>query len=156
MDTSYYLTVNASNQGELVGEGGKKTNAKGIPILGYSLGVEVPQGSGSGQATGKRSYEPVSVYKNAGPVTVQLAKALITNEALLKVEILVYKTTKNGKESLYFKITLTNARISVLQHEPGVSVDEDELETIQFTFQKIEMENLLAATSVVDDLKQTA
>lgn len=156
MDTSYYLTVNASKQGELVGEGGKKTNAKGIPILGYSLGVEVPQSSGSGQSTGKRSYEPISVYKNAGPVTVQLAQALINGEALLKVEILVYKTTKNGKESLYFKITLTNARISTLQHEPGDTVDQDELETIQFVFQKIEMENLLAGTSVVDDLDQKA
>ena len=156
MDTSFYLTVNASSQGELVGEGGKKTNAKGIPILGYSLGVEAPQSSGSGQATGKRSYEPVSVYKNAGPVTVQLLKALISGEMLLKVEILVYKTTKNGKESLYYKITLTNARISALQHEPGDLVDTDELETVQFVFQKIEMENLLAGTSVVDDLKQTA
>jgi type VI secretion system Hcp family effector len=156
MDTSYYLTVNASSQGELVGEGGKKTNAKGIPILGYSLGVDTPQSSGSGQATGKRTYEPVSVYKNAGPVTVQIYQALTNNEMLLKVEILVYKTTKAGKESLYFKITLTNARISALQHEPGDTVDQDELETIQFTFQKIELENLLAGTSVVDDLKQTA
>ena len=152
MDTSYYLTVNASSQGELVGEGGKKTNAKGIPILGYSLGVEVPQSSGSGQSTGKRSYEPVSVYKNAGPVSVQLYKALITGEALLKVEILVFKAAKNEKESLYFKITLTNAHISTLQHEPGDSVDLDELETVQFVFQKIELTNVASGATAVDDL----
>ncbi len=156
MDTLYYLTVNASHQGELVGEGGKKVNARGIPILGYSFGVEVPQiGGGSGQASGKRDYEPFSIYKAAGPASTQLFQALVTGETLLRVEVLAYKTGKNGKESLYFKITLTNAHITALQHEPGSAGEPAEIETVTFSFQKIELNNLQAGTSATDDLQQS-
>jgi type VI secretion system secreted protein Hcp len=156
MQANYYLTVQASQQGELSGEGGKKSSARGIPIYGYSLGVAAPHAAGSGQATGKRVYEPIEVYKNAGPATPQLFQALVTNEVLPKVTIAVYRAGKNDKETQYFTITLTDARISGLEHEPGDSADASELESISFVFEKIELSNLASGASAADDLKQQA
>jgi type VI secretion system secreted protein Hcp len=156
MNTTYFLTVKGSKQGDLVGEGGPKANARGIPILGYTLGVAVPHSAGSGQATGKRVYEPVGVYKIAGPATPQLFQALVTGELLPKVTISTYTTGNTGKESLYFTITLTNAFITGLEHEPGEEVDRRELEEIEFSFEKIELANLASGASAQDDLGRTA
>ncbi len=156
MQTSYYLNVQASKQGELSGEGGKKSSARGIPILGYSLGVETPRAAGSGQASGKRNYEPIEVYKSAGPATPQFFQALVTNELLSKVTIVVYRAGKNGKETLYFTIALTNARITALAHEPGESEDASELEKVAFVFEKIELTNLTTGASALDTLGQQA
>jgi type VI secretion system secreted protein Hcp len=156
MQTTYYMSVQASKQGEITGEGGKKSSARGIPILGYTLGVTVPRDASSGQATGRRAYEPIGVYKIAGPVTPQLFQALVNNEALPKVVLSVYRTGKNDKETLYFTITLTNAHISGLEHEPGDGEDASELEKVAFVFQKIELSNLSSGASAVDDWNQAA
>src|SRR5512140_1151136 len=98
MAYSYFLSVKGSKQGMFEGEGGNKAKAKGIPLLGYSLGASAPHAAGSGQATGKRVYEPLSIAKKVGPASVQFFKALVSGEILLDVELTVYKTGKSGKE----------------------------------------------------------
>jgi type VI secretion system secreted protein Hcp len=155
MEDRYYLTVQASKQGQLKGEVLKKSEARGIPILGYSLGVASPRQAGSGQASGKKVYEAVSVYKAAGPATPQLLQALITNEVLSKVVITTYRPAKDGKETVYFTITLTNAHISGLQHDPQEDWKPPELEEVQFVFQKIELNNLASGASAQDDWETT-
>ena len=161
MAYSYFLTVKGSKQGMFEGEGGGKAKAKGIPLLGYSLGASAPHSAGSGQATGKRVYEPLSIAKKVGPASIQFFKALVSGEILLDVELTVYKTGKSGKETAYFRITLNNALVSAFEHEPGVSYsgdpgDTSEVESIDFSFEKIKLENLAAGTSAEDDLSGKA
>jgi type VI secretion system secreted protein Hcp len=158
MAYSYYLTVKGSQQGAFEGEGGK---SKGIEVLGYSLGASVARSSGSGQATGKRSYEPLSIAKKVGPASTQFFKALVTQEVLSDAELTIYKTAKNGKESAYFRITLHNAFVSEFEHEPGVAFSGDpsdtfEVETVSLVFQKISLTNVAAGTTVEDDLSHPA
>lgn len=157
MAQTYYLTVMGSKQGAFEGEGGKKAKAKGVPLLGYSLGASVPHSSGSGQATGKREYEPLSVAKLVGPASTQFFQALVTNENLTSVELTIYKTGKQGKETAYFRVSLANAQISEFNHEPGMDFSGDpgetnEVETISFVFEKITLSNLATGMSVEDDL----
>ncbi len=154
MAYTYYLTVKGSKQGAFEGEGGGKS--KGIAVMGYSLDVSVPRSAGSGQATGKRSYEPLTIAKKVGPASTQFFQALVTQEVLSEVELTIYKTAKSGKESAYFRITLQNAFVSELEHEPGEAYSGDpsdtfEVETVALVFQKISLANLAAGTAVEDE-----
>ena len=80
----------------------------------------------------------------------------MNNEVLPKVTIAVYRAGKNDKETLYFTIALTNARISGLEHEPGDSDNASELESVAFVFEKIELTNLSSGASAADNLGQQA
>ena len=160
MKQTFFLTVKGSKQGTFEGES-KKSKTKGLELLGYSFGVSSPRSAGSGQATGKRVYEPLIVSKEVGPASIQFFQALVTGEILTDVELTIYKINRNGKDTAYFRIKLTNALVSEITHEPGVEfsgdlADSSEVETVSFTFQKIEMENLAANTSAMDDLSGKA
>jgi len=160
MKQSFYLIVKGSKQGTFEGES-KKSKTKGLELLGYSFGVSSPRSAGSGQATGKRVYEPLRVSKFVGPASTQFFQAIVSGEILTDVELTIYRSTKNGKDEAYFRIKLTNALVSEVTHEPGVEfsgdpADSSEVETVSFTFQKIEMENLAAGTSAMDDLSGKA
>jgi type VI secretion system Hcp family effector len=70
------------------------------------------------------------------------------NENLSTVVLDFWTTNRSGKESIYYRVKLTNASISsVKQFSAGQTVNED----IGFTFQKIEQESLTGKTLFTDD-----
>ena len=154
MAGTFFISIKGTKQGQFKAEIGK--DATDIPIFGFSYGVTSPRDPASGLATGKRQHKPVTIYKEWGVCSVQIFAALVTNETLTPVIIREVRTGPDGKEATYMEIRLTNAAISGLQVDPQRLDDapvwtDHEIEQVSFTFEKIEIENLLSKSSASDD-----
>ena len=154
MAGTFFVSIKGKKQGQFTGDSGK--NQTEIPILGFSYGVTSPRDPVSGLATGRRQHKPVAILKEWGPASVQIFEALVTNETLSPVIIREMRTDPSGKEATYMEIRLTNASISALQIDPERQDDkptftDHEIERVEFTFQKIEIENFLSKSTASDD-----
>ncbi len=157
MANAFYLSVTATKQGVLKGESGKDRSR--IPILGFSYSVHSPRDPASGQATGKRQHEPVTVFKEWGVISPQLFEALVTNEVLTSVIIDEVRVSPKGKKENYMEIRLTNASLVEIIIEPEQFEDQPlwadkEIEQISFVFEKIEFENKVSKAVAEDDWEQ--
>ena len=88
-------------------------------------------------------HQPLVIITHIDKATPLLYNVIATNENLPTVELDYYQTDSQGKETLYFKIQLTNANISSLsqtnlnsQDDPNMNM-YGEYEKISFTYQKI-------------------
>jgi len=131
-----------------VGDSNQKGHQDQILVSSYSFEVISPRDASSGLPTGKRQFKPLTITKELNGSSPLLLAALSTNETLTSVVINFFKTDKTGKQSNYYRVTLTNASISsVRQYSSGGTVSED----VSFTFQKIQQDDLVAKTSFQDD-----
>jgi type VI secretion system secreted protein Hcp len=149
MPYTHYLTVQASKQGLI---GAEKKEAKGLPILGYSLGVKSPRDVASGQATGKRVHEPLQVFRHIDAATPKLFQATVTGEVLSEVVIAVYRIGANGKEMPFLTVRLKKALLSAFEHEPDEVEGETEIETIALGYETIEITHHPTNVTAVDSL----
>ena len=156
----YFISVKGAKQGEFKGENGKKPGV--IPILGFSAGVTSPRDVATGQASGRRQHKPITIIKEWGEVSVQFFQALVTNEVLSPVDIRAVRTDPSGKEQVYMEIHLTDVAVSGIQIDPQetqhlASLQTDvEVERIELTFRKIEIENKVSKTTASDDWEARA
>ena len=103
----FFVKIIGQTQGNFKGE-----NAAGqIPIIGYDFHVNTPIDSATGQPSGKRQYDPITITKGLDLASPELLRALITNEVLTKVVIEAYVASKDGKVTRAYTITLTNAYV---------------------------------------------
>jgi type VI secretion system secreted protein Hcp len=155
MAHEFYVTVEGSKQGKLKGESPREQHKDKLPGLGFHYSVSSPRESGSGQATGRRTHQPVSFVKEWGAATPQLFQALCTNEVLKSVLFEFVRTNDNGEEYVFHTIKLTNAQVNEIEQyvepPPTQSQETGPLEKISFTFQRIELENRDGKTMAVDD-----
>ena len=95
---------------------------------------------------------------------LQLFSALVINEVLKSVLFEFYKTTLEGVEEVYHKITLIGATVSKIHFTTGSgesagsaktqsSYDTHELEEVSFTYEKIEVESTIGSTMASDSWK---
>jgi type VI secretion system Hcp family effector len=139
----FFLKVTGVVQGKFKGE-----NAAGqIPLIGYNFQVNTPTDASTGQPTGRRRYEPITVTKNLDLASPQLLQALVNNETLSTVTIQAYNTTKDGKISAAYSITLGNAVVVGLNQSPDSR--DVQTEQISFTFQTITVK--VADLTATDD-----
>jgi type VI secretion system secreted protein Hcp len=154
---------------------GGKSNSKGGPVHKMSYGpmsitphnlgsalfqVKSQLDAGSGSLTGKRQHSPITIVREVDSASPLLWQGLCTNETLRAVDISLVKRPSSGSgEVVVERITLTNAVISkVNRYTPRLSSsgsvhNTDELEEINFTFQKIAYTNVAGSTSASDDWK---
>ncbi len=156
MANHYFVSAKGAKQGDFKGENGKKPGV--IPILGFSYGVTSPRDAATGQASGRRQHKPITILKEWGEVSVQFFQALVTNEVLTPVDIREVRTDSTGKEQVYMEIHLTDVVVSSIQIDPTVETHDhssvqpgDEVERIELTFRKIEIENKVSKTAATDD-----
>jgi type VI secretion system secreted protein Hcp len=124
----------------------------------------------SGQLTGRRQHSPLLVIKktdSSSPPLFQLASA---NSVLPSITItilwatgltggkIVGRPASGGGETVVARVSLTNASISSIHRYTPSLVghkssphDTNELEEIEFVFQKITFTNLMGSTSASDD-----
>jgi type VI secretion system secreted protein Hcp len=127
--------------------GGDDATPTTMNVLEFEQGIVSPRDAGSGQATGKRQYKPIMIVKQVDASTPRLLQACSNNEILPTVQFVLHPP---GASADQLKVTLTNAVCADLTDttsEGGTM----ELETINFTFQKIKVEHLIAKTSFQDD-----
>jgi type VI secretion system secreted protein Hcp len=138
------LTLQGLKQGP-VGKSGKG-NAT-IEILSFSLGTARSTGSNTGGGSGKRETSPITIVKDVDSASPLLLQAMVDNEVLKTVGLAFTRPSESGKETIYQRITLTNATISsVERYRPetgsGGRGGGASLESISFNFQKIEITDL--------------
>lgn len=154
MAFEFYVTITGSKQ-TFKGESDRAAYKDKIPGLYFSGGVASPRDATTGQATGKRRHEPIVMRKKVGTQSPLIIKALTSNEVLKTVKFEFVNTSGDGKETIFYKITLTNATVSshkmVLPDVLSVQTNLELFEEISFTFQKIEWSHEQAKTITTDD-----
>jgi type VI secretion system secreted protein Hcp len=161
-----YMTVTGKKQGKFKGETAMVRREDQISILAFTMELASPRDPATGQATGKRQYQPVTVTKEWGAASPQGLAACSTNEVLTTVRIEFVKTHANGEEYIYQTVTLTDATISdvnrftgdllIAEGLPGGSRDPAGLERWSFTFREIQVDDADGKTTFLDDWAVTA
>jgi type VI secretion system secreted protein Hcp len=165
MASEFYVSVKGKKQGQFKGEtkgpGGSRARDRFRGVR-YVSEVISPRDEASGLPTGKRQHKPIVITKEWGAASPQLFDALVKNEVLTSVVFEFVKTAPDGKEVVYYRVTLTDAAVSDfkeyldLTEVDGDPYDGRALEDVSFTFRKIELENLEARTTAVDDWSSPA
>lgn len=159
MASKFTISVKAARQGDLKGETGKDRLL--IPVLGFSYGVTSPRDVATGQASGKRQHKPLTIYKEWGVISTELLQALVTNESLVSVVLDEWRANPQGIDKIYMEIRLINAQVSAIQIDPERLDDlpvwqNKATEAVSFVFHKIEIENKVSKTMVMDDWEISA
>ena len=112
----------------------------------------------AGLVSGKRQHSPLVITKQKDSASPLLMNAHWSQEVLPTVVInLVGRTSSGSGEVVVARITLTNAQISKINRytlrlgSSGNMHNTDELEEVQFVFQKISFTNVAGSTSASDD-----
>jgi len=153
-----YVTVTGTKQGVFKGESTQKGREGKIQALAVSYGVTVPRDIASGQASGKRTEQPLVFSKNWGASSPQFFAAAYANEALSSVLIEYYAQSADGSVKVDHTVKLTNASIvsvldSFAETNATGAADGRDIDTITLTFQKIEITSNSGGTSAIDELR---
>jgi type VI secretion system secreted protein Hcp len=142
------MKITGVRTGIFKGDSPQKGHEDEILVSSYQFEVVTPRDPQTGLPTGRRQYQPIHVTKEMNQSSPQILSAVANNENLSTVVLDFWTTNRSGKESIYYRVKLTNASISsVKQFSAGQTVNED----IGFTFQKIEQESLTGKTLFTDD-----
>jgi len=150
MASQFYFTIDGARQGIFKPD----TVVAGAPkLIGLSCSIHLssPRDTATGQASGKRQWQPVVVTKAWGPSSPQIFQALATNEVLKTVVVEFVRPGPRGQESTYATIRLTNGTVADLRQYTDAGPPYRQLEEIAFTFQKIELHDVAGRTTFDDD-----
>ncbi len=155
------MTLDGKKQGKFKAESNRPGYSDKTEVLGYSMEVKSPTDVSSGQSTGKRVYQPITIWKATGASSPQFFQAVTTNEAINKLTLEFYKPDDTfKKEGLYYTIVLENVTISGYHQLMGSPNDSEfqakalgMYDEIKITFQKITVTETKLRTMATDDLQ---
>ncbi len=99
--------------------------------------IKSPRDAASGQATGRRTYEPITFRKRIDKSTPLLFQALVTNEQIKEATFSFFRAGGGGQVEVYGVAKLTDAKIKNIRKVPSRGAAAPEWEEITFVFQKI-------------------
>jgi type VI secretion system secreted protein Hcp len=151
MPTTAYLTLTGKAQGAIKGNVTAKGREGAIALLSVAYGISSPFDPATGQTSGKRQHKPIVVTKAIDEASPTLLKALVTNEVLTTVKIEFWRSAPEAAAS-YYSIALTNAIVSdVTLNSSASEATTNEIEQLQFVYQKIAWTWTASGTSAQDD-----
>ena len=170
MPTPAYLSIAGSTQGNItegaftedsVGNIYQEGHENEILVEAFSHTVTVPTDPQSGQPTGQRVHQPLTITKVFDKSSPMLYKALTTGERLPTCELKWYRTSKTGTQEHYFTIRLEDAIITNITGRMPNCQDPNQahftqLEDVSFSYRKITWTHEIAATSGEDDWRAQA
>ncbi len=106
MDVDLHLTIDSVKGGNIKGE----AENDAISIQNFSLGVSLPRDKGGGQATGRRVYSDVTIYKFVDRSTPNLMTMIATNTQIKKAKITAKK--QGSKQEVFYTVELFEGSIS--------------------------------------------
>jgi type VI secretion system secreted protein Hcp len=121
------------------------------------MDVASPRDAATGQASGKRQYQPLVIRKEIDAASPQFLQAVATNEVLVSVAIEFLASDADGEEAVVYTVELTNATAVTFEQSVdtaetgGPLVDTRLLERISFVFQRITVSSVAGETSFSDD-----
>lgn len=165
MPTPAYLSIEGEKQGKISGGaltadsiGGKaqQGHEDEIYVQAFKHIIEKPVDSQTGQPTGPRVHQPMTITKEFDKSSPLLYNALVTGETLKTCELKWYRTSREGKQEHYFTIKLTDAIVTnITAYMPNCLDDKNNklthLEDVSFSYRKIEWKHEKASTVGADD-----
>jgi type VI secretion system secreted protein Hcp len=110
------LKITGKTQGEFKGGTLKKDRKNEFDIWSVYHTVESPRDAQSGMATGRRVHNAIVLVGETTGGVAQMYTALFKNETLSKVVIEYWRSSKEGKQEVYFSITLENGFLLELEN----------------------------------------
>lgn len=165
MPTPAYLSIEGTSQGlisggcntpDSIGNIYQEAHEDEILVEAYSHEIAVPTDVQSGMTSGQRMHKPMVITKVFDKSSPLLAQALCTGEKMTKCELKFYRTSMDGVQEEYYKISLEDAVINNIRpympncQDPGMS-HFTHLEDVSFTYRMITWEHVVAGTAASDD-----
>jgi type VI secretion system secreted protein Hcp len=121
----------------------------------YTYGVQSPRDTSTGQASGKRQYQPFTITKEIDGGSPSLFRSVCNHEVFDKLNIDFEQVDSKGSKQPYLAMNLTNVTIVDVKRKPhpgkAIAKDAHELEEISFAFQKIVVVHKNSKSSMDDD-----
>jgi type VI secretion system secreted protein Hcp len=138
-----YLKLSGTRTGTVQGSVTQKGREGKIAVNAVSHEIVSPRDPASGQATGKRQHQPLSITKELDRASVPMRSMLVNNEACKEWELQFWRSLPTGAEAAYLTIRLTNAAIAAIDMEMPNNTRPDTMkletfEVVTFVYQKIE------------------
>jgi type VI secretion system secreted protein Hcp len=111
---------------------GNKFRMKLKWCLEFKFEVLQPYDLGSGQLTGRRQHSPITIVREVDKASPLLWQALCSNESFESASLQFVRPDSNGKETVYYTITLTNATIGGYRTYHGKGGKKRETVTLVF------------------------
>lgn len=131
-----FLHVLTKRAGKVKGEAASQGHADDIVVAGWHWGLTAGSALGNTQATARRSYTALTVYKNIDQATTALMSALASNDEVKEAKLTMRRA--GGVQEDFFLITLKGARITSVLHDAGA--DGATRETVTLAFTEVEVE----------------
>lgn len=125
-----HISLTGENQGVIDGSCTAAGKEGTSVVVGFEHDVHIPLDTDTGQPTGVRVHQPLSIVKLIDKASPKLYQALVTGERLT-VEIKWYRIDPMGGEEHYFTTKLEDAIIVAIK--PSLLHMED----VSFTYSKI-------------------
>jgi type VI secretion system secreted protein Hcp len=106
-----------------------------IPMFSFASNVSVARDPVSGQATGRRTYDPITLVKALDQTSPLIAKALVQNQQI-EAKCKFFRTAQGLLEH-YFTIEIRQGRVASIQQTGNGQVNNGMREMVQLTFQTI-------------------
>lgn len=128
-----YLKLKGVRQGDIKGGVTTRGHEDQILVRAYNHEIVNPIDPATGQPTGRRQHKPLTILKEVDKSSPLLYSALRTNENMQEFILRFYMASQTGQETLYFTITLTNAKIAGIK---AVMLDNSRPENAQIRFRE--------------------
>ena len=165
MPTPAYLSIEGTNQGNItegtssedsVGNIYQEAHTNEILVEAFNHEITIPTDPQSGQPTGQRVHQAVTITKVFDKASPLLYQALTSGERLRNVEIKWYRTSATGTQEHYFTISLEDAIITNIRaHMPNCQDPSvahfTHLEDVSFSYRKIIWTHEVCGTTSQDD-----
>ena len=131
MNNPVFISIKGSTQGlitegaftpESVGNSYQDGHENEALVKAFSHNIKIPRDPQSGQPSGQRTHQPLTVTKLFDKSSPLLFNALTKGETLTDVELKWYRTSYAGKPEHYFTMVLEDAVI--VDIESGMELEE--------------------------------
>ncbi len=125
-------------------------------VLEFTQRLRLPYTEGTGQVTGSRIYDPFTILKEIDKLTPFMFQYCAQGQVFKSVEISLYEIAEaTGKETVYFKYTLSNARVVEVEDLMPSTVENSKqtiahLERVAMVAETVEWEHVKGSTMFTD------
>jgi type VI secretion system secreted protein Hcp len=160
MAYEFYVTVES-----FPGESPRRGHEHQSAGISFEHEIVSPRDVATGQPSGARQHKPIRFTKEWGKASPLFFEALVNNRTLRTVQFDFYRTSREGKEKVYYSIQLTDASVCQIRWMTGkgesassvkttVAYDTHELEEISFTYSRIDVTFVEGGIMASDDWNQ--
>jgi type VI secretion system secreted protein Hcp len=142
MPMPFYMMLEGVNQGNIEGSCDQTGREGTILCQAFQHEIAIPRDPQSGQPTGLRVHNPLTITKVYDKASPKLYKALCEGERMKNVTLKWYRIDPAGTEEHYFTVQLEDAIVVAVRPNTPNCLDPQfasygHMEDIAFTYRKI-------------------